>query len=294
MNTAAKWKINRVEQQQPLLDVVAHHLGLSKKQAKRLLDARSVFVNQRRVWMARHPLQAGDEVEVIGFRPASAPTRPATPPRVRVLRETADWLAVDKPPGLLTNGPDSVESLLRVQRQESGLEAVHRLDRDTSGCLLLARHAQARDHLLALFEQHAVKKTYLAIVLGAFPPDLKRVDKRLDGLEAITDFRVRDAHARASLIEARPQTGRTHQLRLHVRAVGHPLAGDKTYATGELHHEALRRLPRQMLHAWRLAWTDASGEEIKLEVPWPADFQHALRALGLRATATPVKPCAGT
>jgi hypothetical protein len=118
MNTSAKWKIGRVEQGQPLLEVVTHHLGMSKKQAKRLLDARSVFVNHRRVWMARHPLQVGDEVEVVGFRPPSAPARPAAPPRLRILRETAAWLAVDKPAGLLTNGPDSLESLLRAQRQE--------------------------------------------------------------------------------------------------------------------------------------------------------------------------------
>jgi 23S rRNA pseudouridine1911/1915/1917 synthase len=294
MNTSAKWKIGRVEQGQPLLEVVTHHLGMSKKQAKRLLDARSVFVNHRRVWMARHPLQVGDEVEVVGFRPPSAPARPAAPPRLRILRETAAWLAVDKPAGLLTNGPDSLESLLRAQRQEPALEAVHRLDRDTTGCILFARHAQSRATLLALFEGHAVRKTYVAIVQGAFPSHLLRVDKRLDGLEAVTDFRVRDANARASLVEARPQTGRTHQLRLHVRAVGHPLAGDRTYATGELGNEALRRLPRQMLHAWRLAWTDAAGEEIKIEAPWPADFQQALRSLGLRASAAPVRPCDGT
>lgn len=286
MKSTAAWKVIRPDHQAPLLEVLARHLGLSRKQAKRLLDDRAVFVNQRRVWMARHPLQAGDQIEVMGARPPAA-TRPASTLRIAVLREHADWLVVNKPPGLTTNGPHSVESLLRQQRGEAALEAVHRLDRDTSGCVLFARNPAAREKLVAQFEEKNVRKTYLAILQGAFPPHIRRVEQALEGREAITDFRVWDARSRASLVEVRPLTGRTHQVRLHARAVGHPLAGDRSYATGTQEDAEMRRLPRQMLHAWRLGWTDEQQQEIRVEAPWPDDFRLALDRLGLRVRKEP-------
>lgn len=286
MKTSTTWKVLRADHQAPLLDVLARHLGVSRKQAKRLLDDRAVFVNQRRVWMARHLLHAGDQIEVTGARPPAA-TGPAEAIRATTLREQADWIVVNKPPGLTTNGPDSLETILRQQRNEPALEAVHRLDRDTSGCVLFARHPAAREKLVALFEEKSIRKTYLAIVQGAFPPHIRRVDQGLEGREAITDFRVWDANTRASLVEARPLTGRTHQIRLHARAAGHPLAGDRTYATGSLVDAEIRRLPRQMLHAWRLGWLEENQQEVRIEAPWPDDFRKALDRFGLRSRKEP-------
>ncbi len=288
MKTTTTWKVIRPDHQAPLLEVLARHLGLSRKQAKRLLDDRAVFVNQRRVWMARHPLQAGDQIEVMGARPPAA-TRPADTLRVAVLREHADWIVVNKPAGITTNGPKSLEILLRQQRGEAALEAVHRLDRDTSGCVLFARNPAAREKLVTRFEEKSVRKTYLAIVQGAFPAHIRRVEQALEGHQAITDFRVWDARARASLVEVRPLTGRTHQVRLHARSVGHPLAGDRNYATGSQEDDELRRLPRQMLHAWRLGWTDEQQNEIRVEAPWPDDFRKALDRLGLRGRKEPTQ-----
>ena len=277
MTQSTQWIIARSAPPTSLLEAMAEHLGLSHKQAKRLLDARQVFVNQRRIWMARHRLRAGDQIEVLGGAP------PAPIPAVPVLRECADWLVVNKPAGLLSNGPDSVEAQLRARRGEPELEAVHRLDRDTSGCLLLARRRVARPALVGLFADQAIHKTYLALVQGRFPAAPVLVEQAIEGLSAVTEFRLRKAGAVASLVEARPRTGRTHQIRIHLRQLGHPLAGDRHYATGCMENDVLRRLPRQMLHAGRLAWRDpAAGTEISITAPWPADFARALAQLGLR------------
>ena len=289
MSTPHRWTITRAEDQTPLLDSLTRHLNISRKQAKRLLDARSVFVNRQRVWMARHPLHTGDQIEVMA-NPAARETARTTPGLV-ILREHADWLVVNKPAGLTTNdGPASLEALLRKQRGEDTLEAVHRLDRDTTGCVLFARRPEARDGLVGLFEDKVIRKTYLALVQGAFPPGNQVANRRLEGLEAETEFRLLERGRIASLVEARPKTGRTHQVRLHARDLGHPLAGDRVYATGVTEEEALRRLPRQMLHAWKLSWTDPEGTVVSVVAPWPDDFRKALRSLGLQGT----KSCAGT
>ncbi len=280
MNKPTRWTITRAEHQASLLDSLARHLSASRKQAKRLLDSRSVFVNRQRVWMARHTLQAGDQVEVVAAVPRVKADRPG--PSLAILAEHTDWLVVNKPAGCATNGPDSLEQILRKQRQEPGLEAVHRLDRDTSGCVLFARHPAARAGLVALFESQRIRKTYLAIVQGGFPAEGQRITAPLEGREAETAFHLLDRSRVASLVEARPKTGRTHQIRLHARALGYPLAGDRVYATGATEDELLRKLPRQMLHAWKLAWMDESGGHVEVAAPWPVDFQEALRRLGLR------------
>lgn len=277
MNHTERWIIARPDHQKPLLEVVAEQLGVSRKQAKRLLDARHVFVNQKRVWMARHMLKTGDRIEVVGA------LRPATPPILTPLRETADWIVINKPAGVLSNGPDSAESILRATRKEPELEAVHRLDRDTSGCLLFARRRIAVPPLVALFEKKLIHKVYLALAQGLFTPRQVRVDHPIDGLSASTDFLVLSSNARASVLEARPLTGRTHQIRLHLRELGHPLAGDRVYATGVVEDIALRKLPRQMLHAKQLVWRDPAGQMIDIKAPLPDDFRRTLASFGLRA-----------
>lgn len=292
MKASTTWRISRSGHGLPLIEELASHLGVSRKQAKRLLDARSVFINRQRVWMARHEVRAGDVIEVTGAPPARR-TAVTPAPSIRVLREHPDWLVVAKPAGLVSNGPGSVEEALRTQRREPQVEAVHRLDRDTTGCLLLARHPHAREILVRCFEENAVRKCYVALVQGEFPAGLQTIRQPLEGLSAETTFRVLASHPRASLVEARPLTGRTHQIRLHARAAGHPLVGDRVYATGVVEDAVLRQMPRQMLHAWKLGWPDPQGP-VEVEAPWPDDFRNAMAKLGLRYRPVRVKPCGGT
>lgn len=267
--------VRQAESGLPLDRFLSMRLGISRKQAKRMLDERRVFVNRRRIWMAHHEVHLGDEIE------ASAP--PPTAHRegpLRILYEDPACLVIDKPPGLPSTGPQSVESRLRTTHPE--ILAVHRLDRETSGCLLFARSPAARAALEKQFEERQVEKTYHAIVMGPFPPSLTRVERPVDGLSALTEFRLLKRNAVAAYLEVRPRTGRTHQIRVHLQAAGYPLAGDRAYATRTVNEELLRQLPRQMLHAWRLAWHDpATGTVRRAQSAEPDDFCDALAALKL-------------
>ena len=159
---------------------------------------------------------------------------------------------------------------------------VHRLDRDTSGCLLLARTADARDGMIPLFEAREVEKTYHVLVLGHWPRNLTRLDNPLDGLSAVSLVRVLKASHDASLLEVRIETGRTHQIRRHTAGAGFPVLGDRQYATKEVALAAARRAPRQMLHAARLAFPHpATGARVDVGAPRPDDFRDLARRLGL-------------
>ena len=251
-------------------------LGISRKQAKRMLDERLVFVNRRRVWIAHHELSNGDEVEA----PATAAPEPQRAPSLRIIHEDPACLVIDKAAGLPTNGPVSAESKLRALYPE--ILPVHRLDRDTSGCLLFARSPEAQADLEKQFEERAVDKLYQAIVIGPFPHTLTRCERPVDGLTALTEFRLLRRNEVAAHIEAHPRTGRTHQIRVHLQTMGFPLAGDRAYATRAVKEEILRRMPRQMLHAWRLAWRDpAKGATRRVQATPPDDFRDALVALKL-------------
>lgn len=270
-----------------LAEFLALRLTISGKQAKRLLDARSVFVNRRRVWMARHALATGDVVEVQAA-PRGADAPKAAPTEPRILLDLGDVLVVDKPAGRLSTGPDSIEAWLHARKPGEMWKAVHRLDRDTTGCMILARDGAPLERMIGMFEERTVRKTYQAIALGRVDPAMRRIRHAVDGLEAITEFRVRESNRRATWLEAYPLTGRTHQIRVHLRTAGHPLAGDRVYATREIEDDAIRSVPRQMLHAWKISWKDpATGQVVRAESPLPADFRQALKDLELARPGGP-------
>ncbi len=262
-----------------LIAFLAAARGESRRAAKRLLDERRVFVNGRRVWMARHALRAGDTVEIQTPPPRYAPDAP-----ISILAEQGPFLIVNKPAGALSNeGAGSVEARLRASLGEPELTAVHRLDRETSGCLLLARTRADADRLIPLFRARRVRKIYWALVFGRFPDDIREIRRPLDGEEAVSFVRVLDAASDASLLEVRIETGRTHQIRRHLLEAGYPLAGDRAYGNSRARDARARALPRQMLHALRLALRDAeTGLAIEALAPPPEDFLAALRAYGLR------------
>lgn len=261
-----------------LLDFLAAVQGISRRAAKRVLDERRVFVNGRRVWMARHPLQAGDIVEV-----QPAPER-ATPDEIPILAASGPWFIADKPAGLLSNeAPDSVEARLREQLHLPELTAAHRLDRDTTGCLLLARCRADAERIIPLFRARRVRKTYLALVFGRVDAAVREIRAPIEGEEAVSHVRVLAANDDASLLEVRIETGRTHQIRRHLLEIGHPIAGDRAYGNSRARDARGRALPRQMLHAARLAFPDPdTGAIVAAEAPLPADFRAALRVYRLR------------
>jgi 23S rRNA pseudouridine1911/1915/1917 synthase len=256
--------------------------GVSRKQAKRWLDTRAVFVNGRRVWMAHHRLAADDRVELATPAAEPGPRAAGDAAPVAVLHEDPHYLVVDKPAGWLSNGPGSLEERLRRERPEPGLVAVHRLDRDTTGCFLFARSEEARRAAVEVFRRREVGKVYEAIVLGSFPRGVRTFAQPVDGQAASTEVTLLRAGPAASLVEVRIGTGRTHQIRVHLLGAGHPVAGDKAYGTSRALPAALRAVPRQMLHARRLRLVHPlGGPPVVAEAPRPHDFAETLHRLRL-------------
>lgn len=259
-----------------LLTFLSDQGALSRRAAKRLLDERGVFVNGRRVWMAHHRLRAGDEVEIQRASPAEE--RRALP----LLAETPEALVVNKPAGRLTNeDPSSVEAELQRIRNEPEIRAVHRLDRDTTGCLWFSRSASAHDAAVRAFKTMSVRKVYEAIVLGRYPRPRDLLEEPIEGREARTRVERLSYTARVSRLRLTLETGRTHQIRQHLLGAGYPIAGDKTYGAARSLEADFRALPRQMLHAIELEAHPAGGEPIHVRAPLPEDYLAALKTLGL-------------
>lgn len=205
-------------------------------------------------------------------------------------------IVLNKPSGLLTlpDGYDPSKPHVRaIMEVEYGrVWIVHRLDRETSGTLVLARTAEAHRNLNSKFENRTVEKTYHALVIGNPTWEKTTVDLPLkkdgdrqhrtvidqqDGKEAITSFSVLERHTDFSLLEAKPKTGRTHQIRVHLAAFGHPIIGDSLY--GDLTHPRHKLLDRQALHAYLLSFTHPNSEErIEFQAAYPEDFSSVLRS----------------
>jgi 23S rRNA pseudouridine1911/1915/1917 synthase len=275
---------------------IAARGGISRGEARRALEAGGVFVDGRRCKVASRAVRAGQSVAV-NLEESGRAASPAVPlERGRLLYADADLAAVDKPAGvpaqptLTTDAgtlPDLVAALLG-----SPVTLVHRLDRETSGVTVFARTRAAAAALGEAFRTGAPEKTYLALAarapspregrieapLGKDParPGLRRVDPR--GEAAATRYRTLREGGGAALVEASPETGRTHQIRVHLAHLGAPLLGDARYGgprrVGEL------AVPRVMLHARRLVLAHpATGARLVLEAPVPEDFAAVERSL---------------
>jgi len=267
----------KAESGSALVSFLAARLGLTKRQAKDLLNSRSVLVNRRRVWMARHRLSRGD---IVSIQEASAPSSGADDSEI--IYEDDDLLIVNKRPGRLSNGYNSLESSLRKTTGNMNLKAVHRLDRDTSGCLILAKNQETEEAMIALFRRKAVRKTYHVIALGRVEPREITLRIPVDGEEACTHIRTLDANRRATHLLATPETGRTHQIRRHLQQLGHPVAGDRQYGTARRITGPETAVRRQMLHASTVEFAHPrTGRRVFARAPLPRDFRTALVAFGL-------------
>lgn len=271
----------RVQSSDPrsLQDFLAKRLSLSRRAAKEILDQRRVWVNRSCVWMARAALRVGDVVEL-----SKALTKAPVKFHARILWQDNDYLVCDKMAGRLSCGDDeSVESFLRAQENCSSLAAVHRLDRDTTGCLLFAKNARAKNAAIDVFKTHRVLKVYHAIVAGCFPVAHQRIDAPLDG-EAARSVITREAMgAEATLLRIRLETGRTNQIRRHLAKIRFPVVGDRVFGLKNARDARLLHVPRQMLHASTLEMPHPllKGETLRVHAPLPSDFRSALSLFGM-------------
>jgi 23S rRNA pseudouridine1911/1915/1917 synthase len=260
-----------------LQDFIASWMSLSRNRAKSLIDARTVFVNSTRIWMARHRLKRGDIVEISGVPP---PARRSQAPEI--LLDTPSFLVVNKPADCLANGPASAEQELRDFLKDPQIQASHRLDRDTTGCLLMARNQAAFDAVLSCFRDRRVVKIYHALVAGSIDENERCIEAPIDGESAVTHLRVLDRNRSASHLSLRIDTGRTHQIRRHLEQIGHPVLGDKQYGVTALLAPGLRSVERQMLHAYSIRFTSPLDNQlVKAEAPLPRDFKAWMNRLRL-------------
>ncbi|WPB56017.1 RluA family pseudouridine synthase [Xylophilus sp. GOD-11R] len=312
--SAAAVKIVVVDEEsagQRLDNFLLRHLkGVPKTHVYRIIRSGEVRVNKGRA-SADTRVQAGDAVRLPPVRVSAEPdpeTVRAVPPReFTVLHEDDFVLAIDKPAGTAVHGGSGVsfgviEQLRRARPQARFLELVHRLDRDTSGILLIAKRRSALTRLQDQFRERATDKTYLALVSGAWPARLKVLDQPLrkflladgerrvrvttpddpDAMRAITLVKLRStAPARPevglptlSLLEVTIKTGRTHQIRVHLSSAGHGIAGDDKYGDFDLNHRLQKAgLGRMFLHAWRLQFDHPStGERVALQADLPPEL----------------------
>jgi 23S rRNA pseudouridine1911/1915/1917 synthase len=277
--------------------VVAQRLGVTRADVQRAIASGGVTVNgEPRPKSFR--LTGGERVQV---ELAASSVLAAEGPAVDVRYRDDHLLVVSKPAGLPTHPTENRRAGTLVNRL-LGMQVplaprggplrpgiVHRLDAGTSGLLVVASDDQTYEALSAQFARHDVERRYLALVRGAVPHERFEVDAplgrrgariRVDataGRAAATAFEVRERFGRATLLEAVPRTGRTHQIRVHLSAVGHPILGDGRYGGGGEHAKELG-LDTPFLHARRIAFEHpATGERIDLEEPLPPDLEEALR-----------------
>lgn len=264
----------------PLVDFVAGKMDMSKRDAKRLIDARNVFVNGKRVWMGKHQLMIDDKVEVVGVFATEDFTTSGNSASLQILFSGGDAIVVNKPAGIeCVNGKNHLENQLRTKWPQA--RVVHRLDRDTSGCLLATTSEAAWDFFIEQFKSHTIKKRYLALLSGT--PKQKRVvvDLALDGKTAKTIFHTRATSHDFTLCEIELLTGRTHQIRRHAMEINCSVLGDKKYGDQSM-SKGLRSVPRQMLHAWKVNFVPGPDlDSVEIEAPVPEDFASWQRRLRL-------------
>jgi len=269
--------VGKQEANMSLRDFVSARLHVSKKKAKGILNRRQVFVNRRRTWMAHHSLSPGDDVRIAEFPDTSASRDPGS-----ILFRDDCYIVADKRAGILSNGQHSAEELWRGQLGLPFLAVAHRLDRDTSGCLVLACTSEAHDRIIGAFRRRLVKKLYHTIVLGRLRPPEQTVDSPLDGKRAITHVRALDSNRAASHLIVRIETGRTHQIRRHLASRHHAVLGDRHYATRLRSGMKAMTIGRQMLHASSLEFKHPfTGRIVRVKAPLPHDFRKCLKMFNL-------------
>jgi 23S rRNA pseudouridine1911/1915/1917 synthase len=249
----------------------------------------------------RHLVRSGDKIELTEAPLEKIDNQPEPIP-LEVLFEDKDIIVINKPPGLVVHPGAGhrqhtlVNALLSHCPTLSGIGGkerpgiVHRLDKETSGCLVVAKNDWAHRELSRQFAERRVEKIYLALVAGKLRKEAGVIEEKIGrhpvhrqrmsvasarGRPAKTDYRIVCSGDQASLVECRLYSGRTHQIRVHLHHLGHPVLGDKVYAA----HLA-KNFPRHMLHAWKLGFRHpCSGESKSFEAPLPDDFTTAMKII---------------
>ncbi len=283
--------------------LVAQLGGISRTAIQRMIADGQALVNGR-TSKAGYLLRGGDSIEIASQQKEQlSPEILSQPAPLAIVYEDQDLLVVNKPAGMVVHparghSGDTLLDVLAARYPEFGQFAdeerpgiVHRLDKDTSGLLIVAKNARTQAALVEQMRQHAVIKRYLALVEGIVPLDAGSIDAPIGrdpryrqqmaitltgSREARTHFRVLQRFNRHTLLLLQLETGRTHQIRVHLQAIGYPVVGDPVY--GPTSKQETLPLSRQFLHAYQLAFTHPhTGQLVELEAPLPEDLEQILQ-----------------
>lgn len=302
MREQVRLQLPECAQGKRLDQVLAAELGISRSLVAKLIKQNDVKVNGT-VPRKSAEVTRGDQVEVL--LPDESPKSLETPAPLPILYQDENIVVVNKPVGMAAHsapgweGPTVIGALLATGQEidASGpLERqgiVHRLDVGTSGAMVVAKSQLAYDRLQADFRARRVKKIYQALVQGYLDPAAGTIDAPIGrhpsrdfkmavvagGRPAITHYRTLESLPRATLVELQLETGRTHQIRVHMQAIGHAIVGDPTYGANPLLAKELG-LKRQWLHAVSLGFTHpVTGEQVSFQAPLAVDLKDALTRL---------------
>jgi 23S rRNA pseudouridine1911/1915/1917 synthase len=276
--------------------------GVSRTAIQQLIASGEVLVNGR-FSKSGYRLRIGDEVQVMTLNMVDHVTNivPRSLP-LDIIYEDKDLLVVNKAAGLVVHPApghhdDTLVNALvarypdiRGENSEQRPGIIHRLDKDTSGLIIVARNAASRSALADQMKRHEIVKRYLALVEGLVALDQGTIDAPIGrnprhrqqmtitavkGRAARTHFRVLERFNRHTLLQLELETGRTHQIRVHLKAIGHPIVGDPTYGSGSIKRASLPK--RQFLHAYQLEFTHpTTGRVLRFKAPLPEDLQTLL------------------
>ena len=286
--------------------LIRHLKGVPRTRVYRLLRRGEVRVNKKRCKPDRK-LELGDEVRIPPYTSSYSEQTSKPSPALQefllnsILLENDELLVINKPAGMAVHGGTSVamgliEALRQCKPEWAELELAHRIDRGTTGCLVVTKNSICLKYLQTLFKVKAVKKHYLALVHGKWPESLNMVDAPLQkdpvgenerivrvlesGKPSLTRFVVKQHFEGASLIEAMPQTGRTHQIRVHCQHSGHGIVGDDKY-TFKAKNSALSKVKNLCLHAWKIEFElPEGGAPIRVEAAIPNHLDALIQKLG--------------
>ncbi|HEY2810896.1 MAG TPA: RluA family pseudouridine synthase [Rhabdochlamydiaceae bacterium] len=284
--SSCKWRVSAKEAGMSLLSFLRekNELGVSVKALKRAVDGKCCAVNGHLETFSSHRLEEGDVVTLRHLPPSRPKKMPLT-----VLFEDQDLLFVDKPAGLIC------ENRYFAPLIQGRAHLIHRLDKETSGVVMLGKNKEIIEEMIALFRKKQIRKYYLALVDGCIREEkgkmqsgLKKEAKRQatfreakgrGAADALTLWKCLGRSQTASLLLCEPITGRTHQLRVHLNGIGHPILGDTHY--GKRFRCTLKPL-RHFLHAQRIAFVHPKTQSlVDVVAPLPLDFEQGLGQLGI-------------
>ena len=302
--TIQHFRVSLSQVSQRLDVVIADLAAVSRSHAKRLIANKRVLV-QGQYKKASYSARIGEAIEIHPLPPPPTTARPESIP-LDILYEDSSLAAINKPPGMVVHPAPGqwhgtvVNAFLgrwEWDTDEPSLRPgiVHRLDKDTSGVLLVAKHRAALEHLGAQFKTRQVHKTYLAIVVGqwdqragviALPLGRHPIDRKKMSIHArksrpaVSRYEVVDSSKNVSLVHLFPETGRTHQLRVHLAALNHPIIGDRLYGSRRMEQHLppiFRDFPRQALHAEAIRFAHPENlAPLTIRAPYPDDFANLL------------------